>query len=83
MAQLDDQIILERALAGEAPALGKFLRAQALALRVIDGHMAFQHVHAAAAATALPAAGEFHTLGKQQVAQGGSRRSGQFRLHRA
>ena len=81
LAQLDDQIVLERALAGEAPALAKFLRAQALALRVIDGRMPFQHVHAAAAATALPAAGEFYTLGEKQVAQSGSRRRGQLRLH--
>ena len=79
--KLDNQIVFERALAGEAPALGKFLRAQALALRVIDGYLAFQHMHAAAAATALPAAGEFYTLGEKQVAQSGSRRRGQLRLH--
>ena len=45
------------------------------------GCVAFQHVHAAAAATALSAAGEFYPLGKKQVAQSGSRRSGQLRLH--
>ena len=83
LAQLDNQIVLQRALAGQSPSAGQFLRAQTLALRIIDRCVTFQHVHPAAAASALPAAGELHALGEQQVTQGGSRRSGQFRLYGA
>jgi hypothetical protein len=80
LAKLDNQIVLQHALASEAPTLGKFLRAQAFALGIVHGYLAFQHMNAAAAAPALPSAGEFYTLGEKQVTQSGPRRSGQFRL---
>ena len=63
LAQFNDQIVLKRALAGESPSLGKLLHTQALPLRFVDGYISFQHMHAAAATSALPAARKLYPLG--------------------